>query len=288
MKIGIIPVNIGGPNVVETMISFSKKAEEVGLESVWTFEHVMVPENYESKYPYDKSGKMGASPETCFLDPFIALAHVAAHTKKINLGTGVNIMTQANPLYFAKQAASLDQVSAGRLLLGVGAGWLKEEFEALGVPFERRGKRFDDYLEAVKKIWSGEMVEHKSKFIQWSGFKSYPLPAQKPHMPLIIGGATPPALRRVVAHGDGWFAPSFGDSLGQLIGQLKEVADKAGRAMDSIEISSMWMFASEGADSLSQYEDMGVSRVLVPLSAWGGTDPMDGLEKLGNVAASKS
>ena len=154
MKIGLIPVNIGVPNVA-AMTGLAQLAESVGFESLWTFEHVIVPMDYQSKYPYNKTGKMGAPPETNFVDPLIALSAIAAQTKTIRLGTGVNILSQANPLYVAKQSASLDFVSNGRFMLGVGIGWLQEEFRAAGIPFERRGARFDDYMQAMRKVWSG-------------------------------------------------------------------------------------------------------------------------------------
>ena len=148
MKFGLIPINIGVDSV-DQMVGLAQLAENAGYESVWTFEHVIVPLNYESKYPYDASGKMGAAPESPFVDPLLALTAVAASTKTLRLGTGVNILSQVNPLYMAKQAASLDFISNGRFMLGVGIGWLREEFEALGVPFERRGARFDDYVVAM-------------------------------------------------------------------------------------------------------------------------------------------
>ena len=125
MQFGIIPVNIGIESLAQ-MTGLAQLAEQVGMESVWTFEHVIVPIDYESKYPYNKNGKMGVSPETNLVDPLIALAAIAASTNTLRLGTGVNILSQTNPLYLAKQAASLDMLSAGRLLLGLGIGWLRE------------------------------------------------------------------------------------------------------------------------------------------------------------------
>ena len=175
MKFGLVPINIGIA-APEQMITMAQTAEEAGFESVWTFEHVIVPVDYQSKYPYHKSGKMGGAPETPFVDPLIALTAIAAHTKSIRLATGVNIVSQTNALLLAKQAASLDFISGGRFMLGAGIGWLREEFTAMGVPFERRGARFDDYMVAMKKVWSGDVVEHESDFLSWHGFKSYPLP----------------------------------------------------------------------------------------------------------------
>ncbi len=198
MKIGLIPVNVAVPNA-EAMIGLAQLAESVGFESIWTFEHVIVPIDYQSKYPYNPTGKMGVEPESNFVDPLIALAAVAAQTKTIRLGTGVNILSLANPLYVAKQSASLDFVSNGRFMLSVGIGWLREEFRAVGTPFERRGARFDDYIQAMRKVWSGEVVEHKSDFIDWTGFKSYPVPVQDP-FPIIIGGTKGKAFERTARY----------------------------------------------------------------------------------------
>ncbi len=281
MKVGLIPINVGMRDP-ERLISLVRKAEEVGVESAWTFEHVIVPADYQSRYPYSPEGKMGATPETPFIDPLIALTFAAAHTKTLRFGTGINILPQTNPLLMAKQVASLDTLSGGRFMLGVGAGWLREEFEALGVPFERRGARFDDYLSAMKKVWSGELVEHQSDFLRYRNFKSYPLPAQRPHPPIIIGGTSRAALTRVVKHGDGWYAPSSGvDALAQKLQELREIAREHGRDPASIEITSTWAYALEGADSRKRYEDLGVSRLIVPTLALGARNPIEGLERLG-------
>jgi probable F420-dependent oxidoreductase len=286
MKVGIVPINVN-MHQPEEMVALARKAEEVGLESIWTFEHVIVPLQYDSRYPYNPTGKMGATPETPFVDPLIALSFLAAHTKNLRLATGVNILPQANPLLLAKQAASIDFVSQGRLLLGLGTGWLREEYAALGTPFERRGARFDDAIHAMKKVWSGDVVEHQSEFIQWSGFKSYPLPVQRPHPPLIIGGATAPALRRVVQHGDGWFVPSGGvDRLRPQLDAMRAVAREHGRDPSSIELTAMWPFALE-PDAVSRYEDLGVARLVVMVQLLGTPDPMQGLERLAEKLAKR-
>jgi probable F420-dependent oxidoreductase len=239
MKLGIIPINIGVQSA-DQLIQLAQQAESLGYESVWTFEHVIVPVEYQSSYPYNDSGKMGAPPETNFVDPLIALAAVAASTKTIRLGTGVNILSQVNPLYMAKQAASLDFMSGGRFMLGVGIGWLKEEFEALGVPFERRGARFDDYVQAMRKVWSGEVVEHDSDFVYWHRFKSYPLPVQNP-MPVVMGGVKGKIFERIAKHGNGWYAPA-GDpaEMKGHLESLRKACDAIGRDMSEIEITCMW------------------------------------------------
>ncbi len=277
MKIGVIPVNIGVKSA-DQMVGLAKLVESLGYESVWTFEHVIVPEDYQSKYPYDASGKMGADPDTNFIDPLIALTAIAANTTTLRLGTGVNILSQVNPLYMAKQAASLDMVSNGRFMLGVGIGWLREEFEALGVPFEKRGARFDDYVAAMRKVWSGEVVEHKSEFINWSGFKSYPLPTQNP-MPVIMGGIKGKIHERIAKLGNGWYAPTT--DIAELQGhfdKIKAECDKIGRDFSEIEITCMWPGVG-GKESVQAFEDAGIHRLVVPLFAL-GADPAEGLAKL--------
>ncbi|MCH8140264.1 MAG: LLM class F420-dependent oxidoreductase [Proteobacteria bacterium] len=277
MKFGLIPVNIGVQSP-EQIVELAQLAESLRFESVWTFEHVIVPLDYASKYPYNPTGKMGAAPETNFVDPLIALSVVAQATSTIRLGTGVNILSQVNPLYMAKQAASLDFVSGGRFMLGVGIGWLKEEFDALGVAFERRGARFDDYLVAMKKIWSGEVVEHDSDFLTWHGFKSYPVPVQKPHLPVIIGGSKGKIFERIAKHGDGWFAPTGGDELKTSLDTLRTTCAAVGRDFTEIEITTMWP-GQGGNEAVQALADMGVGRLVVPTMAL-GADPVEGIQKL--------
>ena len=280
MKVGIIPVNIGVESV-EQIVGLAKLAESLKYESVWTFEHVIVPIDYESKYPYNSSGKMGMPPETNFVDPLIALTAVAAVTDEIRLGTGVNILSQVNPLYMAKQAASLDFVSNGRFMLGVGIGWLKEEFEALGVPYEKRGARFDDYVAGMRKIWSEEVVEHESEFISWHGFKSYPLPIQNP-FPVVMGGVKGKIFERTAQLGNGWFAPTGDPSeLKEHLESLKIECDKVGRDVNEIEITCMWP-GQGGRDFLEELSSVGVGRVVVPMM--GAADPTEHLQSIAETA----
>ena len=277
MKFGLIPVNIGVQSP-DQIVELAQLAESLRFESVWTFEHVIAPLDYTSKYPYNPTGKMGAAPETNFVDPLIALSVVAQATSTIRLGTGVNILSQVNPLYMAKQAASLDFISGGRFMLGVGIGWLQEEFDALGVPFERRGARCDDYLVAMKKIWSGEVVEHDSDFISWHGFKSYPVPVQKPHLPVIIGGSKGKIFERIAKHGDGWFAPTGGDELKTSLESLRTACAAEGRDFTEIEITTMWP-GQGGDEAVQALADIGVGRLVIPTMAL-GADPVEGIQKL--------
>ena len=276
MKVGIIPINIGVQSPAQ-IVQTAQLIESLGYESAWTFEHVIVPVSYDSKYPYNKSGNMGAAPETNFVDPLIALSAIAAATTTLRLATGVNILSQVNPIYMAKQAASLDFISNGRFMLGVGIGWLREEFDALGVPFERRGARFDDYVAGMRKIWSGDVVEHESDFISWKGFKSYPLPIQNP-FPVVMGGVKGKIFERTAQLGNGWFAPS-GDptELKGHIQSLKKESDAIGRDLSEIEITCMWPGIG-GKEFLGELEAVGVSRVVMPMMGEG--DPVERLHKV--------
>jgi probable F420-dependent oxidoreductase len=286
MKIGLIPVNVGVPNA-QAMIGMAQLAESLGFESVWTFEHAIVPVDYESKYPYSADGKMGVAPDSNFVDPLIALTAVAAQTKTIRLGTGVNILSQANPLYVAKQAASLDFVSNGRFELGVGIGWLREEFQAAGTPFERRGARFDDYIQAMRKMWSGETVEHKSEFLDWTGFKSYPMPIQNP-IPVVIGGTKGKAFERTARYGNGWFAPTGNpDQLAPLLQQLDKACADVGRDRAEIEVTAMWFPNAADLSDVERYTDMGVGRLVVLLPALGKGNPVENLKAFGENVLSK-
>ncbi|MDP6979967.1 MAG: LLM class F420-dependent oxidoreductase [Myxococcota bacterium] len=286
MKIGLIPVNVGVPNA-EAMVGMAQLAESVGFESVWTFEHAIVPLDYQSKYPYSPTGKMGVDPDANFVDPLIALTAVAAQTKTIRLGTGVNILPQANPLYVAKQAASLDFVSNGRFELGIGIGWLREEFVAAGTPFEKRGARFDDYIQAMRKIWSGEVVEHKSEYIDWSGFKSKPAPVQDP-FPVVIGGTKGKAFERTARYGNGWFAPTASpDQLAPLMGELDAACKEVGRDRADIQVTSMWFPNAADLSDVERYTEMGVSRLVVMLPALGKGNPADNMKAFAENVISK-
>jgi alkanesulfonate monooxygenase SsuD/methylene tetrahydromethanopterin reductase-like flavin-dependent oxidoreductase (luciferase family) len=162
----------------------------------------------------------------------------------------------------------------------VGIGWLREEFEAMGTPFERRGARFDEYVAAMRKVWSGEVVEHESEHVHWTGFKSHPLPVQDP-FPVVIGGSKGKAFERIAKYGQGWFAPTISaEQLEPLLRSLEKACAAEGRDLASVEISAMWVPAMGGLDALRRYEDLGVSRLIVPAQALGGGNPVDALDQL--------
>jgi probable F420-dependent oxidoreductase len=264
----MVPINAGpyiGPGFLGR---FGRLLEDLGFESVWTFEHVIVPDDYESVYPYNPSGKLAVSGSDRFVDPLVALAWVAACTERLRLGTGVNILSQVNPLYLAKQASSIDHLSGGRLMLGLGVGWLREEFDALGVPFERRGKRADEYIDAMTQAWSGETVNLRGEFVNWQGWSMLPTPVQQPRIPIIVGGTSPAAIRRVVSRGDGWYVIHRDvEHFGQLMDQLRAECERQGRDPAELEITAYWNYHREGLAGAEAYEQAGVSRLLVNAQA---------------------
>ena len=235
--------------------------EEAGFESAWTVEHTVLPEGYESPYPYSPDGKIaGGANDIPLPDPLIWMAYVAARTTKIKLGTGILILPQHNPVITAKQIATLDVMSAGRILIGIGVGWLKEEFDALGAEFSTRAARTDEYVAAMRVLWSDEAPTFKGEFVQFRGAYCRPQPVNGT-VPIIVGGHSKAAARRAGRLGDGFFpARGFNPELLQL---ARDTAVEHGRDPATLEIT-----ASLPADlaDIPAYAKMGVDRILVPVT----------------------
>ena len=288
MKFGIVPINLDVFAEPDMLVPFVQRAEALGYESVWTAEHVIIPKQYSSVYPYNPSGKVPFRPDAAIIDPLIALTYVAASTKRLRLGTGVNILPQMSPLYLAKWASSIDYLSKGRLMLGVGVGWLKEEFEAIGVPFAHRGKRADEYLQALKQVWTGEEVNYHGEFLHWQGFMMRPRPAQPGGIPLVIGGVTPAAIRRLVRYGDGWYV--IGKDLDDYRAHMRAFhaeCQRQGRNPSEIEITAYWNYYGEGRESLAVYKELGVHRLLVNMRALRDRDVTTAMERFGEEVVTK-
>ena len=197
MKIGIFGINTGACAEPQTAAKVAVGAEQIGVESLWTAEHVVLPDPREAPSPAD--------PETPFLHPSTLLAYIANVTEEIKLGTGITLIAQRNPVVLAKEMGSLDVISAGRLLLGIGAGYLHQEFSALGVDFSSRGAKTDESIEIIRTLWNQTNPEYRGKFIQFKNIQAQPRPIQAGGPPIIIGGTSPAALRRTVTHGNGWY-----------------------------------------------------------------------------------
>lgn len=282
MKFGIIFANTGPFSDGPAAAAMARAAEEAGFESLWTVEHVVVPSGYESTYPYDPSGKMPGPEESPIPDPLVWLSFVAGATSTIRLATGILIVPQRNPVVLAKEVATLDHLSGGRLELGIGVGWLEEEFDAIGVPFSERGKRTDDHIAAMRALWSGDKASHHSDFTNFDDCISLPSPVGG-SVPIHVGGHTDIAARRAGRLGDGFF-PGKGnlDELSRSYAIARDTATEHGRDPDAIEFTAGGMTIGGGAvDAVKGLEDIGVDRVMVPAFAFWG-DTADALAKYGD------
>ena len=266
MDFGVIFANVGPFMTAKGAKAMGQGAEAAGFDSVWTVEHVLVPEGYESDYPYDDSGKMPGPEESPIPDPLIWLTYVGACTNELKLATGVLILPQRNPGVLAKQCATIDMMTGGRMILGIGVGWLEEEFNALGIPFERRGKRTDEYVAALRALWSQSLATHTGEFTNLEKVYSQPQPVNG-SIPIVVGGHTDIAARRAGRLGDGFF-PGKGsdDELRHLIGVMRETAEKHDRDPDAIEItaSGAAMFGDDALDKAATLADMGITRLMIP------------------------
>ncbi|MEX2236406.1 MAG: LLM class F420-dependent oxidoreductase [Dehalococcoidia bacterium] len=197
MKLGLFSINMGDCSYPEVAGRVARLAEESGFESVWAGEHVVLPDPRVPPSPMEPLDRA--------LDPVVALTYVAAQTSRIRLGTGIIILPQRNPLVLAKELASLDVLSNGRLIFGIGAGYLEPEFRALGAPFEDRGRATDEFLAAMRAVWTEDQPAYEGQFVSFSGIQSRPRPVQTPTPPIVVGGRSPAAFRRAARSGHGWY-----------------------------------------------------------------------------------
>lgn len=263
-------------------VRLARAAESAGFESLLTVEHVVWPTHYDSVYPYSPSGRLPGGPDTPLPDPLIWMAHVAACTTTLRFVTGVLVLPQRNPLIVAKQVATLDAMSGGRIELGVGVGWLREEFDALGVPFSERGSRTDEYLEAIRALWEGDDVGYTGRHVRFSGMSCNPKPVQRP-LPIIVGGHAPAAARRAGRLGDGFFpATGAAGDLIPLFDEVRRAADAAGRDPQALRFMAGCPDAlgEEPFPALEQLATAGVSRVVLPAHAF-AADPDELLGRFG-------
>ena len=266
MKFGLRYASLGrygnGPEAVE----LAQAAEAAGFDSIWTVEHVVVPHGYQSRYPYSESGRMGSGLEDFPIpDPLIWLAYVASATRKIKLGTAILILPQRNPVVTAKELATLDHMAGGgRVLLGIGVGWLAEEFATLGVPFKDRGPRTDEYVAAMRALWSQECASFRGEFVSFDQVYCRPLPPER-RIPIVVGGDTAAAARRAGRLGDGYF-PARG-APDALFDEMRRAAEAAGRDPAAIELT---VAAPTDPAEIEALARRGIARVAVPVSAAAG------------------
>lgn len=255
--------------------------EERGIDSVWSPEHVVLFEDYDSSYPYADDGKIPGFPGSGMLDPFGVLTFVAACTTNVRVGTAICLVPQRNPVYTSSEVATIDWLSGGRFDFGIGVGWLEEEYEALGVPFERRGKRCDDYLRLLKALWTEDVVSYDGEFHTVRDVRQDPKPIQQPHPPILVGGESDAAMRRVAALGDGWFGWNhLPDSAAAHIGKLAGHLESAGRALADVRVIVSPYFNQIDEAAVEQYAAAGVDELVVFLPAFSADDVPGALDAL--------
>jgi probable F420-dependent oxidoreductase len=271
MKFGVAFANIGAFVDPAEAIRLARAAEGAGFESIWTVDHVVVPGGYRSKYPYDPSGRLPSGEGTVFPDPLIWLAYVAAGTSTLRLGTGILIVPQRNPLVLAKELATLDSLSGGRMILGAGIGWLEEEFEALGVPFAGRATRMEEAIAAMRALWSEEEASFDGTTTSFAHCFLRPQPAGG-SIPVHIGGHSQAAARRAGRIGDGFFPLGVSpEELPALMAIIRSSAEEAGRDPAAVEVTMQCNAVSgeEARSAVKEMEELGVTRMLLPSVLFG-------------------
>ena len=284
MKFALTHGNIGRFTDPAAAVEIVTAAEAAGFDSLWTIEHAVLPTVYEPLYPETPDGRIPFATDHPISDPLIWMAFAAAHSSTILLGTGVLVVPQRNALLLAKEAATLHRLSGGRLVLGVGAGWLREEFDAVGVGFDDRGRRLDDTIGAMRALWSGAPASYESPSARFSAVVSSPPPPGHA-VPIHIGGFTVPAALRAGRVGDGFFPGGYDrDVLATLIARCRREAESRGRDPEAIEITTRWTKDPAELDDLSvlhRLADLGVHRVTVPAHLFDQTRFADDLARFG-------
>ncbi len=253
VKFGVTSINSGATSYPEALVSLAQAAEAAGFESLWAGEHSVLA---------DSTTRM--PPTIRLLNPLLALTYVAAHTRTIRLGTGVLLLPQHQPLILAKELATLDVLSGGRLMVGVGVGWAEEEYQALGVPFNERGARADEYLDAMRAIWSEEKPAYHGQYVSFQGVQAYPHPVQQPTPPIITGGRAPAVIRRTIEQANGWYGYAFDlDETANILAQLREAAKRYQRpaSLGELEISIAPRIPID-KESAQRFAELGVHRLI--------------------------
>lgn len=268
MKFGLRLPGAGpyaGPQTIET---FASKAEELGFHSLWMTDHIALPVEVKTKYPYRKDGKFFWPAETPYLDTILALAWASAATKRVQLGTSVLIASWHHPVNTAKAFATLDVLNGGRTIVGIGTGWMREQFEILGAPFETRGSRTTEYIQLLKHLWTEDLIHFEGEHFQFSGFKFYPKPLRKPSIPIWCGGKSTGVLRRVAAVADGWHPLYIGvEELERKLKELEGYLGEHGRRLEDVTLSARPVDqATLDGPTIDRYAELGVELLVVDTS----------------------
>jgi probable F420-dependent oxidoreductase len=263
MKVGVFAPFAAVNADPEFLRAVGQAVEERGFESVWVAEHVVLFDDYDSRYPYSPDGRFPGGGDSGLLEPFTALTFLAGVTGKVRLGTGICLVPQRNPVYTAKQVADLDVLSGGRVDFGVGIGWLREEFEVLQMPFEQRADRCREHVGVMKALWCDDVSEYRGDHYRLRPCRMYPKPVQQPHPPVHVGGESDAALRRVAEFGQGWYSfnrtpEEFGDPLRR----LDQLLAQKDRSRAEVEITVCPYLNPLAPGMVEGYRDHGVDRVV--------------------------
>ncbi|WP_042374865.1 LLM class F420-dependent oxidoreductase [Streptacidiphilus neutrinimicus] len=262
MRVGLHALGIGDGARPEVIRAVATAAEAQGFARLWCGEHVVLVDAPASRYPYSADGRIAVPADADWLDPLLALGFAAAVTSRIELATGVLLLPEHHPVVVAKQAATLDVLSAGRFSLGVGAGWSAEEFAALGVPFAGRGRRTDEYLAAMRTLWSEDPASFAGEFTRFEAIRVNPKPLRGGRLPVLAGGNSDTALRRAATLADGWYG--FNVALAEVPGRVAVLADECariGRALDELTVA---VALTDGApEHLPELAAAGVTELVV-------------------------
>jgi len=273
----------------ELLSLIGREAEERGFSCLWVGEHVVLFEEYASSYLYADDGKIPAPPGSGLLEPLNTLAFLAAHTTTVRLGTAMVLLPQRNPVYTAKEVATLDWLSNGRVDLGIGVGWLEEEFRAVNVSWPQRGRRTDEYLEVLHTLWTDETSSYEGEFYSLNPCQMFPKPLQDP-LPIHIGGESDAALKRVARAGNGWHTFNrTPEDLAEPLGKLDGLLAGQGRSRSEITITVCPYFQTLDADIAERYAEAGahaVAALLIPMDEDSVRTQLDGLLPVQERAAS--
>ena len=269
MDVGVF-VPIGNGNASSELLrALGPAVEERGFESIWVAEHVVLFDEYESQYPYSPDGRFPGGADSGLLEPLTALTYLAAVTDRVRLGTGICLVPQRNPVYTAKQVVDLDVLSGGRVDFGIGVGWLREEFEAVAAPFERRGRRTDEYLQVMRSLWCDDVSSFSGETYELPRCRMYPKPVQQPHPPIHVGGESDAALRRVARFGQGWYSFNrLPEDLAEPLGRLDKLLADEGRKRSELTLTVCPYFNPTTPEMIEAYAEAGVDRLVVLLLAF--------------------
>jgi probable F420-dependent oxidoreductase len=274
------------PDLLEAV---GREAEQRGISTLWVGEHVVLFTEYASAYPYAADGRVPAPSGSGLLEPMVTLSYLAACTSTVRLGTAMLLLPQRNPVYTAKEVSSLDWLSGGRVDLGIGVGWLKEEFDALNVPWAHRGARTDEYIEVLRTLWCDDTSSFAGETYTLPDCEMFPKPVQQPHPPIHIGGETDAALRRAARVGQGWHTFNRSPAeLAQGLARLDPLLQRAGRTRADLRITVCPYFNQLTPDLVAQYAEAGADAVAALFFCFSADDveqTLDGLEACREVAA---